>query len=107
MVVAYVLLVEVVEDSIPSTFREAELNSKSELWRNSMMKEIKSLYVNDTWELLELPKGKKDIGCKWAFVKKDGSPNDIVHYKSRFVTKGYAQRERIDYSEIFSPVVNH
>jgi len=57
-------LVEVVEDSVSCSFREAELSSESELWRNAMVKEIESLHVNDTWELVELPKGKKVIGCK-------------------------------------------
>jgi len=37
MVVAYALPVEVVEDSVPSLFREAKLTSESELWRKVMM----------------------------------------------------------------------
>ena len=48
MVVAYALPIEVVEDSVPSTFREAELSSESELWRNTMVEETESLHVNDT-----------------------------------------------------------
>ena len=56
MMVAYALPVEDVEDNVPSTFREAELSSESELWRNALVEEIKSLHVNDTWELFKLPK---------------------------------------------------
>jgi len=44
MVVAYALPVE---DSVLSLFREAELSSEFELWRNVMVK-IESLHVNDT-----------------------------------------------------------
>ena len=64
MVVANVLPVEVMKDSVSSIFREAELNSECELWRKAMVEEIESLHVNDTWELAELPKRKKVIGCK-------------------------------------------
>ena len=30
---------------------------------------MNSLHKNDTWELTELPKGKKAIGCKWVQAK--------------------------------------
>ena len=94
------------EDSVPSSFREVELSSESELWRNTMVEEIESLHVNDTWKLAELPKRKKAIGCKWILVKKNGSPGATVHYKARLVAKGYAQREGINYNEVFSPAVS-
>ena len=72
-----------------------------------MLEEIGSPYINDTWELTELPKGKMVIGWKWVFAKKDESPSGTVRYKVRLVVKGYAQREGIDYSEVFSPVMKH
>jgi len=34
-----------------------------------MLKEMNSLQKNDTWELLELPKGKKAICCKWVYAR--------------------------------------
>ncbi|KAI3759407.1 hypothetical protein L6452_07201 [Arctium lappa] len=57
--------------------------------------------------LVRLPKRKKAIGCKWVFAKKEVPNKDKIRYKSRLVAKGYAQKEGVDYNEIFSPVVKH
>ena len=38
-----------------------------------MVEEMESLHKNQTWELVELPTGKKTIGCKWFYKKKKSS----------------------------------
>ena len=64
-----------------------------------MEDEIKSQMANGTWELVDLPKGRKAIPCRWVFVVKPGA-----RYKARLVAKGFKQQAGIDYDEIFSPV---
>lgn len=45
----------------PSNYSEAE---KHPLWVEVMNKELKALDDNNTWDIVDLPPGKKPIGCK-------------------------------------------
>ena len=101
--VAYALPVV---DEVPFTYREAIRSSENEKWKRAMDDEMQSLQKNQTWKLIQLPRNKKAIGCKWVYAKKEGFPNE-VRFKARLVAKGYAQKEGIDYNEVFSPVVKH
>ena len=53
--------------TISKTANEA-LDSKE--WREDMKVEMDALEKNETWELVELPKEKKLVGCKWVFTVK-------------------------------------
>ncbi|KAH9782977.1 hypothetical protein KPL71_009140 [Citrus sinensis] len=67
--------------------------------------EIEALHKNKTWELVSLPRGRKAIGNKWVYKIKRDSNDQVERYRARLVVKGYAQKEGIDFNEIFSPVV--
>ncbi|XP_070009955.1 uncharacterized mitochondrial protein AtMg00820-like [Nicotiana sylvestris] len=73
-------------------------------WCETMKDEMRYMEHNRVWELAELPVGFRPIGCKWVFKTKRDFKGNIDHYKARLVTKGYNQKEGIDYKETFAPV---
>ena len=59
--------------SIPRTPSEALTSFH---WKEAMHEEMKALLQNNTWEIVDLPKGKTPVGCRWVFslkCKSDGS----------------------------------
>ncbi|CAI7744183.1 unnamed protein product [Closterium sp. NIES-54] len=88
-----------------TTLKEALESSDAEEWKKAMEIELKSIEENGTWELVELLEGRKAITSKWLFNIKSDADGKVERYKSRLVAKGYQQKEKVDYNELFVPVV--
>lgn len=92
------------EEGEPENIEEVQTHKDKIEWMKAMQEEMNSLQKNDTYDLVELPKGRKALKNKWVFkLKKDG--DKLVKYKARLVVKGFGQKRGIDFDEIFSPVV--
>lgn len=59
---------------------------------------------NDTWEMVDLPSGHKPIGLKWVYKLEKDTGGRVVKHKARLVSKGYVQRQGVDFEEVFAPV---
>ena len=75
----------------PTTYHEALSSDKANEWLIAMRDEMQFMLDNDVWELVDLPKGYKPIGCKWVFKTKRDNKGNVERYKARLVAKGYTQ----------------
>eukprot|EP00253_Pinus_taeda_P010955 PITA_10955 len=95
------LLAQALENYDPNTFAEASGHPD---WDAAMNEEYRSLFANDTWDLVPLPKGRKLVRCKWVYITKYGPDGKVDKHKAHLVTMAISQVEGIDYTETFSPV---
>ena len=54
------------DDGEPSCFQESIDCVNNSKWKMAMKEEMDSMEKNKTWELVELPKDRKTVGCKSA-----------------------------------------
>ena len=88
---------------VPKSYDEAMASPEANNWQEAMQSEYDSLSENNTWDITDLPEGKRIIGGKWVFNKKFDKDNDLTKYKARYVARGFSQIEGVDYTETFSP----
>ncbi|KAH9754460.1 hypothetical protein KPL71_015451 [Citrus sinensis] len=96
-----------INDDEPKTYQEA-ITSKNNLeWKKAMDEEVESLMKNETWKLIKKPEKKKAVSCKWIYKIKEGIPGaEPRRFKVMLVARGFTQREGIDFTEVFSPVMD-
>jgi hypothetical protein len=89
----------------PTSFEEATSTPNKIKWEEIINFEFHSLMQNETWTLLDLPLGRKVVGCKWILKIKLKFDGRINIYKAQLVAKAYSQVHGVDYHDTFSLVV--
>jgi hypothetical protein len=89
----------------PRTFREAASGGAAKQWESSMQDEVNSLKENNTWYIVDRPKDRAVLSGKWVYRHKRGPNREVIRYKSRWVVRGFEQREGLDYNDTFASVV--
>ncbi|XP_062074944.1 uncharacterized mitochondrial protein AtMg00820-like [Humulus lupulus] len=74
-------------------------------WKSTMLEELFALKRNNTWQLVNLPKGRQPISCKWIFRVKENADGTINKYEAHLVVNGFHQQAGFDFFKTFSPFV--
>lgn len=98
------------DSSSPSQHLVFERHSYSQVayipeWQAAIRKEFEALEGNNTWNIVELPVGKKPIGCKLVYKLKYKVDGSLDRHKPRLVVRGDTQVQGINFHENFSPIV--
>ena len=71
---------------VPRNIQEA-LDEPS--WKLAVFEEMNALKKNGTWEVVDLSREKKVVGCKSVFTIKSKADGSVERYKVRLVAKGF------------------
>ena len=96
-----VFLAAITAEREPKSFKEAVRDPR---WNNAMSTEVMALEGHRTWDVTDLPKGKKALACMWLYKYKFHADGTVERPKARLVVCGNKQREGEDYFKTFAPV---
>ncbi|KAJ8538931.1 hypothetical protein ON010_g12939 [Phytophthora cinnamomi] len=91
----------------PVTLEEALSRPDAQKWRRAIEKGLQYLKANMTYEEVTPPANVKPVETKWVFRPKTHADGSLDKYKARLIAKGFTERYGEDYTETFSPVVQH
>lgn len=94
-------LATITSDYVPTSYKEAVLDER---FNGAMKNEVTALEDNHTWDVTNLPPGKRAIGCGWIFSNKYKADGTIERPKARLVAHGNRQKQGSDYKDTFAPV---
>ena len=80
------------------------MSPDSTKWLEAMKSEMRSMYENKVWTLIDLPIDRRAIEIKWIFKRKTDADSSVTIYKARIVAKGFRQVQGVDYNETLSLV---
>ena len=87
----------------PKSYNEAVNPPQAEDWRKAMQAEYDSLMNSNTWTLVDEPEDQQVLPGKWVYKIKYEANGQVDKLKARYVAKGYAQIEVLDFFDTYAP----
>ncbi|GBO38399.1 hypothetical protein AVEN_266518-1 [Araneus ventricosus] len=94
---------EIYNLELPKSFEDTRKSTERKLWEEAMKSELKVMHDHNVWTLVDPPDKSKILDCRWVYSVKT---NQIDGSKTRLVARGFNQIAGVDYSDVFSSVVN-
>ena len=88
----------------PVTLEEVRRRMDWPKWDLAIKAELEALKKARTWGVVERPRERNIVACKWVFHIKKNVAGRIKRYKARLVAKGFTQVYGVDDYKTFTPV---
>jgi len=86
---------------------QAKLAPDWDVFDAAIQAEVDALWENGTWELVDLPRGKKLTQTVMLCERKRGADGEVTKHKGRYVVRGDTQTYMDDYFEVWAPVARY
>ena len=86
-----VLEVMLLDHDEPTNYEEAMVSPDSAKCLEAMKSDMRSMYENKVWTLIDFPNDRRAIEIKWIFKRKTDADSSVTIYKARIVAKGFRQ----------------
>ena len=90
--------------NLTPTLKEALASDDAQQWQEAIRKELDGLEAMGIWEIVDVPPNTRLVDSKIVLRLKLDADGIPVRHKARLVTRGFTQREGIDFEETFAPV---
>ena len=89
-----VLEVMLLNHDEPTNYEEAMVSPDSAKWLEAMKSEMRSMYENKVWTLVDLPDDRQAIKNKWIVKRKTDADSSVTIYKARIFAKSFSTSSR-------------
>nr|GEX47424.1 hypothetical protein [Tanacetum cinerariifolium] len=93
---------QVIGNPSQSVRTRRQLESDAEMCMFALTEGLHQFDRLDVWELVDRPLCINVIILKWLWKNKHDEKNTVIRNKSRLVSKGYTQKEGVDFEESFT-----
>ena len=91
----------------PPSMRAALESEDRVFWEKALVDEHQAITKNNTYKLVERPRGQRVLRSKYVLKVKRRQDGKIDKYKARLVILGNMQEGGVDYEETFAPVMKY